>query len=140
MKPKNQFELMEERIKKLKSYQEYYTQNWGILRNHNFDFNLIEFRFDELLANLKSKETFYDEMVGNVSSKRSISEGLVREKNTLKLQFIIFSQYPRVSISKARLITFRTQIRASTMGRTYWRRGSQSKSSRCRRSSIIETV
>jgi hypothetical protein len=78
MKPKNQFEQMEERITKLKSYQEYYTQNWGILKNHNFDFNMIEFRFHELIANLKSKETTYEELVANTSSKRAISEGLVR--------------------------------------------------------------
>jgi hypothetical protein len=100
---------------------------------------MIEFRFHELLANLRSKETTYEELVAHASSKRAISEGLVREKNSLKLQFMFFSQYPRVSISPTTNI-FRTQKRASMTGRTSWRRGSQSRSSRYRWSSTIETV
>jgi hypothetical protein len=62
---------MEERITKLKQYQEYYTQNWGILKTYQFDFNLIEFRFHELLANLRSKETTYEQLVDAVQAKRT---------------------------------------------------------------------
>ena len=97
-KNKNQFELMEERIVKLKQYQEYYTQNWSILKSFKFDFNLIEFRFQELLANLRSKETTYECLVESVSKMKAIKEGVNKERNTLKLQFMIFTKFPRVSL------------------------------------------
>ena len=33
-KPKTQYDLLDERIEKLKNYQQYYTQNWGIIKEY----------------------------------------------------------------------------------------------------------
>lgn len=38
---KNQFELMDERVEKMKKYQQYYTQNWQIIGSYHFNFDML---------------------------------------------------------------------------------------------------
>jgi hypothetical protein len=61
-KKKNVYDLMEERIEKLKNYQAYYTQNWGLISQYQFEFAFIEGRYHELLRSLHTRETKYEEI------------------------------------------------------------------------------
>ena len=61
-KQKNVYDMMEERIEKLKNYQTYYTQNWGIIKNYQFEFGFIEGRFHELLRSMGTREIKYEEI------------------------------------------------------------------------------
>ena len=48
-KKMNVYDMMEQRIEKLKKYQAYYTQNWGIISKYQFEFGFIHNRYSDLM-------------------------------------------------------------------------------------------
>lgn len=91
---KNQYELMDARVEKLKNYQQYYAKNWQIIGKYNFDFDIILSKFQEVQSIVKSQEIQHNELVKIVTKKKEMLHELITMRNQMKSDSEFFHRYP----------------------------------------------